>query len=399
VLYLSYIGRDALDDSAREPSVVVSELLDVAATYFDDATEARKRLVVHHALQPFGKLPDADARRVRFDPAWAAALRTTPTAHLLPAFVSAPLAPDPDAKPAIEVDYLALRRFLIDPPRIFLRDRLGLRLDEVEAHLRDAEPFVATDALERFIVHRRVFDALLADASIDEAALCRRLQAEAELPPGAAGTQRLREIMRQAQPIASAVRAAQQGVAAMLPIALQLGDVRLGGALADVDQAHAIRFKVGKAGGRDIVRWHLDSLVLSALGEERTVLTFAEFDAGDVGPRAIAPHPREAARDALRWLVGLMREGHADPLSFRPSAAWAWFETIIAGGDVAQADEAAAKSWTNRTGGGEGSDAATALALRGAVPFVDEQATTRFRALTRAVFAALLDARVPGGAT
>ncbi len=40
---------------------------------------------------------------------------------------------------------------------------------------------------------------------------------------------------------------------------------------------------------------------------------------------------------------------------------------------------------------------ATVLALRGAAPFADEQATLRFRALTRALFDALCEARLPEG--
>ncbi|HEY6892697.1 MAG TPA: exodeoxyribonuclease V subunit gamma, partial [Rhodanobacteraceae bacterium] len=192
VLYVSYVGRDAIDGSPREPSIVVSELLDVAAQYFDEPAKARERLVVEHALQPFGKARDDDARRVRFDPAWKEALRTTPAAHPLPAFVASPLPREAGA--AEEIDYATLRRFFVDAPRFFLRERLGIRLDEDEAHLPEAEPFVAADALERFSVQQRVYEAVLADARIDEAALCRRLQAEALLPPGAAGAVRLREI-------------------------------------------------------------------------------------------------------------------------------------------------------------------------------------------------------------
>lgn len=393
VLYLSYIARDAIDDSPREPSVVVSELLDVAASYFEDAAAARARLVLQHPLQPFGRAPDADPRRVRFDASWAGALATTPAAHPLPPFVAAPLPPDPDAMQVATIDYAALRRFLIDPPAIFLRERLRVRLDRDEAHLDENEPFMSTDALEHFILLARVHDALIADAAIDEAALCRRLQAEGELPPGAAGSQRLREILRQARPITNAVHAARRGTLARLPFELALGDVRLAGVLDDVDDAHAIRTRVGKVSARNTVRWHLDALVLAALGDPRPVLTFANYDTGDVGPRALAAHPREKARAALRWLVGVMREGLVRPLPFRPAAAWAWLEEFA--GDAAAADEAAAKQWITRTGGGEGSDAATSLALRGAMPFVDDAATLEFRAWAKSVFAAICHARVP----
>ena len=398
VLYLSYIGRDALDDSACEPSVVVSELLDVAAAYFDDPVEARKQLVVRHPLQPFGRQADSDARRVRFDPVWAPALATTPAANTLPAFVGAPLPPETDATPATTIDYAALRRFLIDPPRMFLAERLAVRLDEDEAHLAENEPFVAADALERFNIQQRVYDALLADADIDESALCRRLQAEAELPPGAAGMQRLREIARLARPIAVAVREARRGVASALPFELALGDVRLTGSLDDVDEAHAIRARVGKQGARNIVRWHLDALVLAALGDPRPVLTFATFEPGDIGPRALAIHPRDAARDTLRWLIGVMQAGLAKPLPFRPAAAWEWLEHYD-GSNAGAADEAAAKQWANRSGGGEGRDAATLLALRGAMPFVDETATGAFHEWTQSLFTALRLARVPGSVT
>jgi len=393
-LYMSYIGRDALDDSVREPSVVVSELLDAATAYFEDPAEARKRLVLHHPLQPFGRQANADARRVRFDPAWAPALATTPAANALPAFAGAPL-PAEDAESATTIDYVALRRFLIDPPRIFLGERLGIRLDEDEAHLAENEPFVAADALERFNIQHRVYTALLADADIDEASLCRRLQAEAELPPGAAGMQRLREIVRQARPIAVAVRAAQRGTPAPLPFELALGDVRLVGTLDDVDDAHAIRARSGKRSARNVVRWHLDALVLAALGDPRPVLTFAAFEAGDIGPRALAVHPSEAARDTLRWLVGVRQAGLVKPLPFRTGAAWEWLEKFD-GMDTASADEAAAKQWANRSGSGEGRDAATLLALRGRMPFVDESATAEFREWAKRLFAAVCAARVPG---
>ena len=396
VVYLSYIGRDAIDGSSREPSIVVSELLDAASQYFDDPAKARERLAVEHALQPFGKARDDDARRVRFDPAWKEALRTTPAAHPLPAFVASPL--PRDSAGAAEVDYATLRRFFVDAPRLFLRERLGIRLDDDEAHLPEAEPFVAADALERFSVQQRVYETLLADASIDEAALCRRLQAEALLPPGAAGAVRLREIARQAQPIVAAVRAARRGTPAPVPIALTLGDVRLGGTLVDVDDAHALRTKIGEPKGRDIIRWHLDALVLAALGDPRGVLTFATFGPGDVGPYPVAAPAGEAARETLRWLIALMRDGFASPLPFRPGAGWAWYEQWLATHDAERADDAAAKNWTNRAGGGEGSDAATVLALRGASPFADEQATVRFRTLTRALFDALREARVPESA-
>ena len=394
VLYLSYVGRDALDGSAREPSVLVSELLDTAATYFDDAAEARKRLVLQHPLQPFGHAADGDARRVRFDASWQPALGTPRASARLPAFATSPLPAGAYDEDGV-VDYAALRRFLLDPPRAFLRDRLGMRIAADDAHLADAEPFTAADGLEQYIVQRRVFDVLRANPDIETDALRDRLLAEALLPPGAAGEQRLREHLRAARPIAAAVRAAQRGTAAPVRFDLRLGASRLGGAIDDVDDAHAIRFKVGAPGGRDEVRWHLDALVLSALGDAREVIAFADLGKAGVGPRTMRRHAQDDARDALRWLIGLMRQGLAEPLPFRPRTAWKWAEEAAKHGDESRADDAAAQIWISREGEGEGTDVWTAVALRGAAPFDDDQATLRFGALSRAIFDALTEARVP----
>jgi exodeoxyribonuclease V gamma subunit len=53
VFYISYLGMDARDGSAREPSVLVNELLDVAAAYHAEPARARRGFVVRHPLQPF----------------------------------------------------------------------------------------------------------------------------------------------------------------------------------------------------------------------------------------------------------------------------------------------------------------------------------------------------------
>ncbi len=57
VLYLSYIAHDAFDGSAREPSVVVSELLDVCCGVF--------RRARHRALPAHRAASAAAVRKIR----------------------------------------------------------------------------------------------------------------------------------------------------------------------------------------------------------------------------------------------------------------------------------------------------------------------------------------------
>src|SRR3546814_2999044 len=50
--HVSYGGRDTRDGSMREPSALVSELLDVAQRYLPPGQDAQRRLVLSHPLQP-----------------------------------------------------------------------------------------------------------------------------------------------------------------------------------------------------------------------------------------------------------------------------------------------------------------------------------------------------------
>ncbi|HEY0231083.1 MAG TPA: exodeoxyribonuclease V subunit gamma [Dokdonella sp.] len=400
VFYLSYIGRDAGDGSPREPSVLVSELLDAASRVFDDPAAARRRLVLQHPLQPFGRSGVDATRRVAFDPAWQAALTTRASVQTEVPFATHAL---PAIEPRSSIDYAELRAFLLNPQRSFLRNRLGLRLLGTEVRIAEDEPFTAVDALENSVLKHRVLAALIDAEPPDDVRLCRRLQAEALLPPAAAGMQRLRTLLGGLRPLARAIAAARSGEEHALAFTLDLDGVTLAGALESIDAAAAVRIKPGTPGGRDWLRWHLDALVLAALGEPREVAVFAEFGGGDLGPRVLPRHAAPAARAALRWLVDRLHDGLAAPLPFRPAAAWAFVEARArSSGTEIEADadafDAAEKTWNGHEGHGEGSDLWTAIALRGADPFADAASRARFAEIALGIVGAVRDATPAAGA-
>src|SRR3546814_10238838 len=53
VFYVSYQGADPRDGSAREPSVLVADLLAAADAHHVPQAKAGEALVVRHPLQPF----------------------------------------------------------------------------------------------------------------------------------------------------------------------------------------------------------------------------------------------------------------------------------------------------------------------------------------------------------
>ena len=79
---------DPRDNSRREPSTLVAELLDAAARVprDGDAEQVREALVVRHALQPFspaafgaahGEAGEIEPRRFSYDARWRAASEET----------------------------------------------------------------------------------------------------------------------------------------------------------------------------------------------------------------------------------------------------------------------------------------------------------------------------------
>ena len=209
VFYVSYLGADPRDGSVREPSVLVSELLDVAARYHADPA-AKTALVVRHTLQPFAPAAFGSAdepRRFSYRAAWRpAADRVDAARAVLPPWADAPL---PAADDVHDLPLDSLRRFLLDPAGAFLAHRLGLRLPDPIDIAEDTEPLVApVRGRERARLRRDVFGWLLDTARPQEArtptALYSRLRARGQVPSGPLGEHAAEQVFAEVEPYAQA---------------------------------------------------------------------------------------------------------------------------------------------------------------------------------------------------
>lgn len=181
VFYLSYLGADARDASAREPSVLVSELLGSAAQYHADP-QAIATLVVQHPLQPFAAAAfgapgdhGADPRRFSYRRQWRPSVDSlVGQRQPLAPWVAGALPADDSAVPgSVSID--DLRRLFSDPAGQFLRHRLGMRLPDPASEDSDLEPLLApTRGLDQYGLQQHVFDAALAG---DTGRLYERLRA------------------------------------------------------------------------------------------------------------------------------------------------------------------------------------------------------------------------------
>jgi exodeoxyribonuclease V gamma subunit len=405
VFYLSYLGADPRDGSAREPSVLVSELIDIAARYHSQPHVAAEALIVRHPLQPFaaaafgagdeGNGEHVEPRRYSYRREWRpAAAAASMSRSALARWVVNPL---PSGEAVESLSLSDLSSFLRDPADAFLRHRLALRLPEAGEAAEDCEPLAAPGrGLRRWQLQQALFEACVR-GSVDDAQLHRELRARALLPSGPLGERQLKALRAQVQPYADAFvnwRGKQE--AQPEAFELDLDGVRLYGRIEQSYANGLARFRFDKLHGPSQIAHGLDWLVMSALGRASTLFQFFETGSGP-GPVPRVPAQADAARDALRALLRLRTQGLREPLPFGPRAGWLLYEgeSRLAAGEKPRANsktpwERAHDQWQAERGFSEGGTGSVRLALRGRDPFHDSELEEEFRAIVKIVFDAVI---------
>jgi exodeoxyribonuclease V gamma subunit len=387
--YLSYLGADPRSGETLPPSVLVSELIDVAARYFRNRDDVLENFAVRHPLQPFSAdaFGRGDARRICFRGEWRPPMPDADGARTLPPFAGA--LPERAAGDDIaEITRDEIYRALANPAKAFLRERLGLGLSEIGERLPDVEPFDGNDGLRRYELEQRIFSALAADDRVDPESLRRRLLAEGRIAPGALGEQETAAMVDTLAAAAAHWRAWAPGPARTRRYQLTVAGRTLSGTLPGIFPDGLRQFRAGKAHGRNQLQLGLDALIWSALGETAPIRRLVLGE----GPRRLPSLSPETARVALASLLDLALATRQLALPFMPKSAFAYAQARHVGDSDERAWRLALEIWRTREGYGEGDDPWVRLALRGNDPFDDATgaAAQRFRESAVAVFEPML---------
>jgi exodeoxyribonuclease V gamma subunit len=396
VLYLSYVGRDIRNNSERQPSVLLRELLDYIDQQYlaagDDAGDRLSaRLTRVHPLQLFSPRNYRGESR-SYDGDWcvvAQALRQP--ARPEPAgedWNRTRLSDVPD--PLRTVSLMQLLRFVRHPVRFFVNTRLQVYLRE-EAPVEDDEVF-SLDALQRFNVKQRLVDDYLKGRPTP----ARQLSAEGILPHGAFAGLAWQQESLNVQPLTQRLAAyrAQRPEQRLVDLPFEdeaAGAFRLAGQIKDIYPGPGLlRTRPGNLKGPDILALWLEHLVWCAGegdGDKCSTLH------GTTGQFIIAQtlDPVEAQAHLARYLQWY-REGLRRPLPLLPGASYAWMRAENKGDGSGPVREAL-KAWNgNDFNGipGDKDDAYVELVMRGVAGNPIEQ--PEFAELAEAFYADALAA-------
>jgi exodeoxyribonuclease V gamma subunit len=329
----------------RPPAVPVGELLDVVdrTVRLEDADQpARDRIVTHHPLQPFdrrnftpgelvpGRPWSFDAVALEGARAMAGDRRPPPPflAGALPAPAAGVLALD---------DLVA---FVQHPARAFLRQRLGIRLGQLEEEPDDALP-VELDALEEWGVGQRLLDGRLAGA---EAEACVAAEiARGILPPGGLADPILRRVRpvveRLVAEAASLPGAGGEPASAEVAVTLPDGRRLVGGVPGVVgDVLRTVTYS--RVGPRQRLAAWVRLVALAAARPDRrwTAVTVGRRRRGGredhtVTVATAGPLDAREARGILAALVDLHDRGMCEALPLACGTSAAYARAVLSGKD------------------------------------------------------------------
>lgn len=326
VFYCSWIGEEQRDGSAREPSAVVAELVDVVAQrYFGDERAARKGLVTRHPMQPFSarNFQAENSRIFSYRTEWHAAAAVSDTHAAQPFLDIAQTTADAASPPEITLE--DLRQFFRSPARALVRERFGMALDRRPEEREDEDP-LKLEPLQQYALRSFLADRALAgrDFAIPPAARARGL-----LPVGAMASEVIVAETQIGADLANAVQTERIAAAHAQAFTLTLADGRrLIGHLPAHDTGRAMCWRAGNyASNKHLLGAWLDFLALAAHVDDAQ-MTLIGIGKDSVETRRLRGVDRAAAKAHLFELTRLRDTGLRMPLLFFPKTSFAYADAF-----------------------------------------------------------------------
>ncbi len=337
-LYISYTGKNIMDNSDIPPSRAVSHLTDYIDKRFflrDDPDKTVTDMIhVRHPLQPFSRRYFSENAetgplftyrpKLCFDPDTTGAEKELPQVEL----------PGGDAGAAFyDIQLDELIRFFIDPCRFFNEKRLRLSFPMVEHPLEPDEVFEENSLLD-FRVKQEMINSRIKGKNPDWPVQI--MDAEGLLPYGKFKHRYLADRKQEALNLVDRLSSRAGTLSGMerLPLETEVCGVRIRADLPFVTNGREsvlVGWHPAKKKAKYLLRAWLSLILASACAKETDPprICYA-FDGEVVDRSGMDP---DTAKRILGEITGLYLEGIGSPLVFFPDSGYQYMEILHSKGD------------------------------------------------------------------
>ncbi|MDO5055691.1 MAG: exodeoxyribonuclease V subunit gamma, partial [Pasteurella oralis] len=138
VFYISYIGQSLTDSSEKLPSILVSQLID----YLKQGLNVTQYPIIQHSMTVFSQ-KNLHNHQISYDKEW---INAKSESSLSEPFIQS-IHHDTELPPHIDLNELIA--YIQSPMKWYFNCQLGIRFDENESSIEDAEPFTLS-GLEKY---------------------------------------------------------------------------------------------------------------------------------------------------------------------------------------------------------------------------------------------------------
>jgi exodeoxyribonuclease V gamma subunit len=336
-LYISYVGSSTIDNSARAPSVLVSELFEyVQQGYylasidkqdngettqtinFIDVQSQGEAILAHlstqHALTAYHQSYFDSAQGLfSYAEQWLSIASLDRQEAVNNQHFIQPI-------PSADITTLSLEdlvSFFKQPIRYFFQNRLQVNYSVEESVIEDEEPFVL-DGLTNYILRDQLLNYRLEQA--DNEAFREYLNASGVIPIGVAGDKNLSKNIHDVNELAEKIQPLLEGVMRRLSFDLAFDRLQLQGWIEPLYDIGIVKYSAANSSGRIYISTWIEHLAACANGCQHT--TF--FRAINEQFHFIAV-PKTQAHDFLENLLKLFIRGLVSPLPWLADIGWKIF--------------------------------------------------------------------------
>ena len=344
--YLSYVGKSIQDNSEKNASILVSELLEYigqSCVFDGDQTlapdEAQKalleRLILEHPLQPFNaayyfnqqgdsqeSVVAFDKRLYSYDEQWLPALLSVAVDDEYHEF--SPL--DGLEQPRLELALDELSRFIGHPARYFTQRRLKAYLSLPEEEEKEDEPF-ALDGLAGYQLREGLLQAMLKD---DEDSFVERLSLTGGLPYGALGRLSLQQSRGQCRQLLSVLQGYALEECAPIEVNLTLGSLVLQAWLDLPTATTRLSYRIGDLSAHQKMQAWIEHLALCAQGTPKQHHLINLSKTGKLLQHSFILLQPNEAKEHLSSMLALLQQGLCQPIALPAKSADAWCKSYCA---------------------------------------------------------------------